>query len=115
MRAAIYARVSTDDQDCEIQLSNLRDYVRRWGWPAATEYIEKLSGKIELIQVKDWHPGTSLDTDRRPRMGGPRNASPFSPAPSVAHYVNSTPLFPAGKSFRTDWQNPPVAQFQHNG
>jgi putative DNA-invertase from lambdoid prophage Rac len=45
MRAAIYARVSTEDQDCEIQLTNLRGYVKRWDWPAAAEYIEKLSGK----------------------------------------------------------------------
>jgi putative DNA-invertase from lambdoid prophage Rac len=45
MRPAIYARVSTEDQDCEIQLTNLRNYVRRWEWPAAVEYVEKLSGK----------------------------------------------------------------------
>jgi predicted site-specific integrase-resolvase len=45
MKAAIYARVSTDDQDCEIQLANLRAFVRRWQWPPAVEYVEKLSGK----------------------------------------------------------------------
>ena len=45
MRVAIYARVSTEDQDCEIQLTNLRAFVKRWGWPAAIEYVEKLSGK----------------------------------------------------------------------
>jgi DNA invertase Pin-like site-specific DNA recombinase len=45
VKPAIYARVSTEDQDCEIQLTNLRNYVKRWEWPAAVEYVEKLSGK----------------------------------------------------------------------
>lgn len=45
MRVAIYARVSTEDQDCEIQLTNLRAYVQRADWGAAVEYVEKLSGK----------------------------------------------------------------------
>jgi putative DNA-invertase from lambdoid prophage Rac len=44
-RVAIYARVSTEDQDCEIQLTNLRGYAYRAGWPIAGEYVEKLSGK----------------------------------------------------------------------
>jgi DNA invertase Pin-like site-specific DNA recombinase len=46
MRCAIYARVSTEDQDCELQLAELREYARRWGWDAELrEYVEKLSGK----------------------------------------------------------------------
>jgi len=45
VRAAIYARVSTEDQHCEVQLQNLREFVQRSGWPAASEYVEKLSGK----------------------------------------------------------------------
>ena len=45
MRAAIYARVTTEDQDCEIQLTNLRAFCRRWEWTEAMEYVEKLSGK----------------------------------------------------------------------
>lgn len=44
MRAAIYARVSTYDQHCEMQLTELRGYVERMGWEAA-EYVEKASGK----------------------------------------------------------------------
>jgi putative DNA-invertase from lambdoid prophage Rac len=45
VRAAIYARVSTVDQDCAIQLESLRKHVRRCDWAAAREYVEKLSGK----------------------------------------------------------------------
>ena len=44
MTCAIYARVSTEDQDCEIQLTNLRQVAKGWGWEI-TEYVEKLSGK----------------------------------------------------------------------
>ncbi len=45
MRAAIYARVSTADQHCDLQLAELRGYVERMGWPAAVEYVETASGK----------------------------------------------------------------------
>lgn len=41
---AIYARVSTDDQNCEMQLTELRGYAERQGWQVI-EYIEKASGK----------------------------------------------------------------------
>lgn len=44
MTAAIYARVSTEDQDCSMQLTELRGYCARQGW-ASVEYIEKASGK----------------------------------------------------------------------
>jgi DNA invertase Pin-like site-specific DNA recombinase len=44
MTAAIYARVSTEDQQCEMQLTELRSYVERMGWEAL-EYVEKASGK----------------------------------------------------------------------
>lgn len=44
MQAAIYARVSTADQHCELQLTELRAYVKRQGWQAV-EYVEKASGK----------------------------------------------------------------------
>lgn len=44
MIAAIYARVSTEDQHCEMQLSELRGYASRMGWETA-EYVEKASGK----------------------------------------------------------------------
>jgi putative DNA-invertase from lambdoid prophage Rac len=40
MRAAIYARVSTADQSCEMQLINLRDYLSSRGWVNAGEYVD---------------------------------------------------------------------------
>ena len=39
MNAAIYARVSTADQDCEMQLRELREFCARQGWEA-TEYVD---------------------------------------------------------------------------
>ena len=43
-RPAIYARVSTTDQDCELQLRELREFVRCQRWPQATEFVEQISG-----------------------------------------------------------------------
>jgi DNA invertase Pin-like site-specific DNA recombinase len=40
MKAAVYARVSTTDQNCEMQLQELREYVARRGWAAAGEYVD---------------------------------------------------------------------------
>jgi len=40
MKAAIYARVSTADQNCEMQLRELRDYVMRRAWEPAAEYVD---------------------------------------------------------------------------
>ncbi len=40
MRTAIYARVSTADQNCEMQLRELRDYVANRGWKLAGEYVD---------------------------------------------------------------------------
>lgn len=43
---AIYARVSTDHQDTENQLSELRDFVDRSGWQIFKEYVDTgYSGK----------------------------------------------------------------------
>jgi len=44
MTAAIYARVSTEDQNCGLQLTELRGYIERSGWQP-TEYVETASGK----------------------------------------------------------------------
>jgi putative DNA-invertase from lambdoid prophage Rac len=40
MRAAIYARVSTVDQHCEMQIKELREYCARRGWEIAGEYVD---------------------------------------------------------------------------
>jgi hypothetical protein len=39
MKCAIYARVSTDDQQCQLQLTALRRYAASLGWETV-EYIE---------------------------------------------------------------------------
>lgn len=44
-RAAIYARVSSDDQECQMQLTELNGFVARMGWPAVAPYVEIESGK----------------------------------------------------------------------
>ena len=40
MKAAIYARVSTSDQNCEVQLRELREYLARRGWDPAAEFVD---------------------------------------------------------------------------
>ncbi len=40
IRVAIYARVSTTDQDCALQLSDLRRYVEIRGWEPGEEFID---------------------------------------------------------------------------
>jgi predicted site-specific integrase-resolvase len=37
MIAAIYARVSTSDQKCDLQLTELREYSRRMDWKIVVE------------------------------------------------------------------------------
>lgn len=39
-RCALYARVSTDDQTCQMQLDELRQYVDRRGWIIHAEYVD---------------------------------------------------------------------------
>jgi putative DNA-invertase from lambdoid prophage Rac len=40
LNVAIYARVSTADQCCEMQLRELREYAGRRGWEIADEYVD---------------------------------------------------------------------------
>ena len=40
MRAALYARVSTSDQNCEMQLRELRQYAAARNWEIAGEYVD---------------------------------------------------------------------------
>ncbi len=45
LKVAIYARVSTQDQNCEMQLREMREYLGRRGWKADGEYVDAgLSG-----------------------------------------------------------------------
>jgi putative DNA-invertase from lambdoid prophage Rac len=37
---ALYARVSTTDQNCEMQLRELREYCARRGWEIVVEYVD---------------------------------------------------------------------------
>ena len=52
-RTAVYARVSTVDQEPENQLAELRRYVQARSWPAAVEYVDR---------------GVSGSTDSRPAL-----------------------------------------------
>lgn len=38
---ALYARVSTTDQDCAMQISELREYCSRRGWTLFWEYVDR--------------------------------------------------------------------------
>jgi putative DNA-invertase from lambdoid prophage Rac len=40
MRCAFYARVSTTDQNCEMQLRELREYISRRDWKSGGEYVD---------------------------------------------------------------------------
>lgn len=40
MKIAIYARVSTDKQECDNQLLQLRDFAAKQGWVVAAEYVD---------------------------------------------------------------------------
>lgn len=41
---AIYARVSTSEQSCEIQVKELQDFALRRGWAVSVVFEEKMSG-----------------------------------------------------------------------
>jgi putative DNA-invertase from lambdoid prophage Rac len=51
LKAAIYARVSTGDQNCQMQLAELRQYCATRGWEIYGEYVDRISG------VKPSRPG----------------------------------------------------------
>ena len=44
VNAALYARVSTSDQSCAMQLAELRTCVAGRGWAVAGEYVDTASG-----------------------------------------------------------------------
>lgn len=54
MRVAIYARVSTHDQNCERQIKDLTDYAQRYGYEVMGIYSEFGSGvKLDRIKRKE--------------------------------------------------------------
>jgi putative DNA-invertase from lambdoid prophage Rac len=62
VRAALYTRVSTSDQNCELQLRDLQDYAARQGWQVVHTYQDVLSGS------KAQRPGLNqLMTDAQAR------------------------------------------------
>lgn len=65
MKAAIYARVSTDDQNNEIQLEELTSYANARGWTIAEVHQEKLSGakavRAELKAVMESAKARRID------------------------------------------------------
>ena len=44
MKVALYLRVSTSDQHCEVQARELREYCERRGWEVVQEYQDEMSG-----------------------------------------------------------------------
>jgi len=44
MKAALYVRVSTSDQNCKLQLSDLEHFIGRVGWECAGVYQDAISG-----------------------------------------------------------------------
>ena len=50
MKAAIYARVSTDRQESMNQIAELREYAARQGWEIVREYVD------EDVRGKDRKP-----------------------------------------------------------
>lgn len=53
MKIAIYARVSTDKQDTENQVAQLREFAAKQGWQIADEYCDYESGsKADRVQFQ---------------------------------------------------------------
>jgi DNA invertase Pin-like site-specific DNA recombinase len=49
---AIYARVSTSEQNPEAQLLALREYAARRGFPIYKEYVDHVSGDVQQRRAK---------------------------------------------------------------
>jgi DNA invertase Pin-like site-specific DNA recombinase len=53
MRLALYARVSTQDQDCAQQLTALREYAAARQWPVAGGFVDTISGSQDKRPAMD--------------------------------------------------------------
>jgi DNA invertase Pin-like site-specific DNA recombinase len=66
-RVCIYARVSTQGQDYERQLSELRDYAERMNYEVVREFSEKISGakniaeRQALVDLLDYAAASHID------------------------------------------------------
>jgi DNA invertase Pin-like site-specific DNA recombinase len=76
--AAIYARVSTTDQNCDMQLSDLREYCERRGWNAV-EYVD--TGVSGAKSSREQLDRLMQDARRRKSMWSSAGASIGSHAP----------------------------------
>lgn len=52
MKVAIYARVSTTDQNCELQLTDLTQHARRMEWELVDQYVEKASTRKKRPELE---------------------------------------------------------------
>ncbi len=64
MKAVIYARVSTEDQRCDLQLEELRGFAGRMGWDSV-EYVEVLTD----LNFRFLSPSQNIDTGKDTPMG----------------------------------------------
>src|SRR4051794_14587308 len=65
MRVAIYARVSTGEQNPELQLRELRDYARRRGFAMHREYVDRVSGDVRRHRRAPAFDALMTDARRR--------------------------------------------------
>ena len=50
MKVIIYARVSTNSQDYDRQISDLREYAKRMDYNVVKEFSEKISGAKKVAE-----------------------------------------------------------------
>lgn len=65
LRVAIYARVSTADQNPELQLRELRDYAGRRGFVVHREYVDQASGDVRRRKRAPEFDALMADARRR--------------------------------------------------
>src|SRR3954466_4078125 len=65
MRVAIYARVSTGEQNPELQLREVRDYAERRGFIVHREYVEKVTGDVRRRKRAPEFEAMMADARRR--------------------------------------------------
>ena len=65
MKVAIYARVSTSDQNPEAQLTQLRDYAATRSFTIHKEYVDQITGAVEKRKKRDTAYQQLLDDAQR--------------------------------------------------